>query len=92
MTPVIRFILAFFAGFPLFAVLGCWHQDARKREDERYRAFCDETPFLPFSRAGALRGLTEMPVALVLAVAAAFALRAVHAGWFGGIDWMRVGS
>ncbi len=85
--------LAFFAGFPLFAVLGCWHQDTRKAvEDPSYRDFCAESPFLPFTGGSWLRGLREMPAALALALLAALALRAVHAGWFGGVDWMSVGS
>jgi uncharacterized membrane protein len=78
--------LAFFAGFPLFAVLGCRHQDQRKLAggDESYRRFCAETPFLPFGRAGALQGLRESPLALALGVGAAVLLRWFHPSWFGG--------
>lgn len=84
--------LAFFAGFPLFAVAGCHHQDLRKAaSDAGYREFCRESPFLPFTGAGTLRGLREMPVALAVAVAAALAIRAFHARWFGGVDWLAAG-
>lgn len=79
--------LAFFGGFPLFAALGCAHQDRRKlvTVGERYRAFHDATPFLPFTRAGALAGLREkpVPVAIAAGVALAFGLRQAH-GWLAG--------
>ena len=42
------------------------------------------TPFAPFSRRGGLRGLREMPIPLVLGIAAAVGLRYVHPSWFGG--------
>jgi len=81
--------LAFFAGFPAFALVGCWHQDQRKlATDPSYRAFYAETAFLPFAKSGGLQGLREMPVALVVGVLLAFALRWVHADWFGGADWL----
>jgi uncharacterized membrane protein len=77
--------LAFFAGFPLFAWIGCRHQDTRKLAgDPAYQQFVAETPFFPFSRGGGLRGLREMPLALALGVALAVTLRYFHAGWFGG--------
>jgi len=81
--------LAFFAGFPAFAVAGCWHQDRRKlATDAAYARFYAETAFLPFAKSGGLRGLREMPVALAVGVALAFGLRWVHADWFGGVDWL----
>ena len=82
--------LAFFAGFPLFALAGCHHQDVRKlaAPGDDYRDFVTRTAFLPFSRAGWLRGLSEMPLALVLALVLAIGLRVFHAAWFGGADWL----
>lgn len=78
--------LAFFAGFPLFAWLGCRHQDARKLASlgDEFRRFHDETPFLPFSRPGGLQGLREMPLAIALGVGLAIVIRYFHTGWFGG--------
>ena len=78
--------LAFFAGFPIYGVLGCRHQDRRKAETlgEDYRRFLEQTAFLPFTGAGALRGVREMPLAIVIGIAAAALLRYFHAGWFGG--------
>jgi len=85
--------LAFFAGFPVFAIVGCWHQDQRKRAtDPAYAEFCARTAFLPFGKPGGLRGLREMPWALAIGVALAVGLRWVHAAWFGGADWIRAAS
>jgi len=79
--------LAFFGGFALFALVGCAHQDRRKLValGEPYRAFHAATPFLPFSRAGALSGLREkpVPVAIAAGIALAIGLRQVHA-WLAG--------
>ena len=77
--------VAFFAGFPLFAVLGCWHQDQRKRAtQDGYRAWCDQTPFLPFSGRQLLRGLREIsPIALVVGLALTVGLRWFHSPLFG---------
>jgi uncharacterized membrane protein len=84
---------AFFAGFPLFALVGCRHQDARRRaESPEYAAFCGRTPFLPFAGAGSLGGLLEMPLAVALGSALALGLRIVHADWFGGVDWLGFGG
>jgi uncharacterized membrane protein len=60
--------VAFFAGFPVFVLLGCWHQDQRKlqSEGERFRAWCVQTPFLPFTGRETLRGLRELPVWVTL--------------------------
>ncbi len=40
----------FFGGFFAFALIGCWHQDQRKRklEGDRLAEFFAETSFLPF--------------------------------------------
>jgi uncharacterized membrane protein len=77
--------LVFFGGFALFAVIGCDHQDRRRRRsaDESLRRFYDETPFLPFSRPGGLRGLAEMPLALAVGIALTAGLRYFHDALFG---------
>jgi uncharacterized membrane protein len=79
--------LAFFAGFPIFAVVGCEHQDQRKlAANESYRAFHAATPFLPFSRLGFVRGIVEMPlpVAIAAGIAIAWALRQYAHAWLSG--------
>ena len=76
--------VAFFGGFAAFALLGCWHQDRRKLVDlgDRYRGFHAATPFLPFTGSGTLRAVRELsPVALVVGVALAVAVRWAHAFW-----------
>lgn len=79
--------LAFFAGFPLFSLAGCWHQDRRllASRGEAYRRFHAATAFVPFTRPGAGRGLAEMPAAIALGAAAAVVIRHFHPGWFGGL-------
>jgi uncharacterized membrane protein len=77
--------LAFFGGFPVFAVVGSMHQDARKLASpgaEAYRRFCAETPLLPDPRgiAGALR---DVPVPAAIGVGATVALRLLHPALFG---------
>jgi uncharacterized membrane protein len=78
--------LVFFAGFPLFAVAGCHHQDRRKQASlgEPYQRFCAETSLLPFGRGGLAGALREAWLPAVLALAAAVGLRWVHPAWFGG--------
>jgi uncharacterized membrane protein len=78
--------LAFFAGFPIFAVLGCAHQDRRKLASlgEPYRSFCDETALLPFGRGAGFAVLREAWIPIALAVGGALLLRSFHAQWFGG--------
>jgi uncharacterized membrane protein len=79
--------VAFFAGFPIFAVLGCRHQDQRKLAtgDEAFRRYHAETPFLPFSGRETLRGLRELsPLALAGGVGATVLLRLFHAQLFAG--------
>jgi uncharacterized membrane protein len=77
--------LAFFAGFPLFAWVGCRHQDLRKLAtgDEKFRRFYDETVFFPFTGPGALRGLREIRLPLAIGTGLAIALRVFHAQLFG---------
>jgi len=78
--------LAFFGGFVLFPLVGCWHQDQRKLATvgESYRSFYEQTPFLPFTGPGAIRGLMERPSAALLGAVSAGILRFFHVGWFGG--------
>jgi uncharacterized membrane protein len=74
---------AFFGGFVLFTPVGCWHQDARKRREDRdYAEFCARAPFFPFAARGGLRGLVEAPIALALGLGAALVVRYFHADWF----------
>lgn len=78
--------IAFFAGFPIFAVIGCVHQDRRKltTDSERYAEFHAATPLIPFSGAKTLRGLRELsPIAYGVGIALAVLLRHFHVQWFG---------
>jgi uncharacterized membrane protein len=77
--------LAFFGGLPLFAVVGCWHQDQRKLETlgESFQRFHAETAFLPFARGG-FRGIIEAPIPVAIGVATAAILRFFHGSLFGG--------
>lgn len=79
--------LAFFAGFPLFALLGCAHQDRRKLADgdAAYRTWHAETAFLPFGRgAASLRAVAELgPIVIGLGVALTWLLRWLHGPLFG---------
>lgn len=78
--------LAFFAGFPLFTLLGARHQDQRKlaTAGEDFRRFHDATPFLPFSRpSGVLAVLREQPLAIVVGIALTVLLRWLHPTLFG---------
>ena len=77
--------VAFWAGFPLFALIGCAHQDRRKlaTEGEAYRAWHAGTPFLPFTGRETLRGLRELRwFAIAIGVALATGLRLLHAPLF----------
>jgi uncharacterized membrane protein len=77
---------AFFGGFVLFGLLGSWHQDRRQKAlpDGAYAAFCERSPFLPFTRGGVLKGLREIGVVqIVVGLLAAGLLRYFHAGLFG---------
>jgi uncharacterized membrane protein len=77
--------LAFFAGFPLFAVLGCHHQDQRKLAsgDPAFREFHAATPFLP-SPAGVPAALRSDAFPIAVGVALAALLRWFHPSLFGG--------
>jgi len=78
--------VVFFAGFPLLAVIGAWHQDRRKRAalGEPYRRFCAESPFLPFTGRHTARGLRELsPLALALGIGLTVVLRVFHPALFG---------
>ncbi len=79
--------VAFYAGFPLFALIGCAHQDRRKlaTEGEAYRAWHESTAFLPFTSRDTLRGLRELrPVSLLVGVVLTVALRLLHGPLFWG--------
>ena len=78
--------VAFFGGFVLFGLLGSWHQDRRQKAlpDGAYAAFCEQSPFIPFTRRGALKGLREIGVVpIIVGLLAAGLLRYFHAGIFG---------
>ena len=72
--------LAFFAGFPVFALIGSRHQDQRKlaTAGAEFRSFHSQTPWLPFTGRGTLRGLAELPLAVAIGVALAAGLYALH--------------
>ncbi len=78
--------VAFFGGFPLFVLLGTWHQDQRKlvTEPESYSAFYAATPLIPFAGRETLRGLKEFSrIALVAGVLLAVVTRIFHEVLFG---------
>jgi len=77
--------VAFFAGLPLFALLGCAHQDRRKLATlgAEYRAWHAGTPFLPFTGRETGRGLRELsPIAVAVGIALAIVLRWLHGPLF----------
>lgn len=77
--------VAFFAGFPLFAVVGSWHQDLRlgKLRGDSYRRFVSGTPFLPLTGRHTWRGLRHISFKVTLAgIAFAVVLRIFHTHWF----------
>lgn len=77
--------VAFFVGFPLFALLGCWHQDRRKlvSAGAAFAEFVRTTSFLPLGSALSWRSLRGLPRWLPLAGAALAALlRLLHAPLF----------
>ncbi len=78
--------IAFFGGFPIFAIAGCIHQDRRKlvTDATRYAEFHAATPLIPFTGGQTLRGLRELSfVAYSVGISLAIALRYFHAQWFG---------
>ncbi len=78
--------LVFFAGFPLFTVVGCMHQDRRMlaARGEPYARFLGETALIPFARGGLLPALREAWLPLLLALLATLAIRWIHPRWMGG--------
>jgi uncharacterized membrane protein len=73
--------LAFFGGFVAFSLAGASHQDARKlaAPPPGFREFHTATAFFPFTGAGALRGLREIPpLVWALGIAAALLARWLH--------------
>jgi uncharacterized membrane protein len=76
--------VAFWAGFPLFAWIGCAHQDRRKRTTQPgYADWIAATPFLPFAGAGAVRGLRELsPYVVAAGLALTVTLRLLHGPLF----------
>ena len=78
--------VAFFAGFPLFALIGCAHQDRRKlATDPGFRRFYEATAFLPFTGRSALQGVRELlPTVAGIGILVAVVVRYFHASWFGG--------
>ena len=73
--------LAFFAGFPIFALLGSRHQDIRKLAsgDEAFRRFHEATVFLPFSAPGSIpAALREDAIPIVAGIAMTFVVRYFH--------------
>ncbi len=77
--------VAFWAGLPLFAGVGCRHQDRRKlaTEDDAFRAWFAETSFVPLASARSWRGLRGVPLWLPVAgVALATLLRWLHGPLF----------
>lgn len=78
--------VAFFGGFVVFGLLGSWHQDHRQKAlpDGAYAAFCQQSPFLPFTRRGVIKGLREIgAVPIVVGLLTAGLLCYFHAGLFG---------
>lgn len=78
--------LAFFAGFPIWAAVGCRHQDQRKLADqpESYGAFVAQTAFWPFSRGGLVAAVREGALAVAIGIVLAVVVRYFHPSWFGG--------
>lgn len=78
--------VVFFGGFVVFGLLGSWHQDHRQKAlpDGAYAKFCEQSPFLPFTGGGIIKGLREIGVLpIVVGLLVAGLLRYFHAGLFG---------
>jgi uncharacterized membrane protein len=84
-APVHASELAFFGGFPVFAVMGCRHQDQRKLASggPEFRTFYDNTAFLPGARGGVGLFVREQPIAVAVGVGVTVLLRMFHATLFG---------
>ena len=78
--------VAYFGGFPVFAIVGAWHQDRRKLVTvPEFRAFYERTPFLPFTGRDTWRGVVEMPLlAIGVGLLLAVGVRYFHGPLFGG--------
>lgn len=77
--------VAFWAGFPLFAVAGAYHQERRMlvRRGPEFGAYLAATPFLPFTGASSLRGLAELPpLVWVVGIGLSAGLRWLHGPLF----------
>jgi uncharacterized membrane protein len=81
--------VVFFAGFPLFALVGGAHMDARKRREdpEGLRAYFEETSLLPFGAIAAGRNrlvLAELPrLGIAVGAAVTASLYWFHGDLFG---------
>lgn len=78
--------VAFYGGFVVFGLLGSWHQDRRQKAlpDGSYLKFCEQSPFLPFTGGGILKGLREIGIVpIVVGLLVAGLLRYFHAVLFG---------
>lgn len=78
--------VVFFGGFVAFGLLGSWHQDHRQKAlpDGAYAKFCEQSPFLPFTGGGIVKGLREIGVVpIVVGLLVAGILRYFHTGLFG---------
>jgi uncharacterized membrane protein len=78
--------IVFFGGFPVFSLIGGWHQDRRKLANgpASYRQFYECTPFLPFTGAATLQGIREISPAIIAGgILATIVIRYFHASWFG---------
>lgn len=78
--------VAFFAGFPIFAVAGCWHQDRRKlaKQQPGYAEFVARTPFLPFTGGNVVAAVREIGlVPFAAGIALAAIVRWGHGLWGG---------
>jgi uncharacterized membrane protein len=78
--------VAFFGGLPIFAIIGCLHQDQRKleTEGEEFRLWYAETPFLPFTGRETVRGIRDLgAVTLAVGVGLTVVLRLLHGPLFG---------
>ena len=79
--------VAFFAGFPIFAIVGGMHQDARKlvTMGDAYRRHYEATSLLPFGGPWerTWRGLKGIPIwVYAVGVAVTVGLRMFHAQLF----------
>lgn len=78
--------VVFFAGFPVFSIIGSLHQDRRKleTEGEAFKAWHAQTPFLPFTGPETIEGLRELGwVTPTIGIVIAAVLRALHGPVFG---------